>query len=123
MNKAKRAAVIAGNWKMNKTPSETTALINEMKPLVENAVKHRVGDAPNGGTVKLSTREFPEYYEIEIADNGVGFDTENFDKSEEPHIGIENVRSRLELMCNGTLSIESSVGNGTTVTIRIPKED
>lgn len=37
MNKAKRSAVIAGNWKMNKTPAETTALINEMKPLVANA--------------------------------------------------------------------------------------
>ena len=37
MNKAKRRTVIAGNWKMNKTPSETTALINEMKPLVKDA--------------------------------------------------------------------------------------
>ena len=37
MDKAKRAAVIAGNWKMNKTPAETTALINEMKPLVADA--------------------------------------------------------------------------------------
>ncbi len=37
MDKAKRSAVIAGNWKMNKTPAETTALINEMKPLVEGA--------------------------------------------------------------------------------------
>ena len=37
MNKAKRAAIIAGNWKMNKTPSEATALINEMKPLVAGA--------------------------------------------------------------------------------------
>ena len=37
MNKAKRNAVIAGNWKMNKTPAETTALINEMKPLVAGA--------------------------------------------------------------------------------------
>ena len=37
MNKAKRRAVIAGNWKMNKTPTETTALINEMKPLVADA--------------------------------------------------------------------------------------
>ncbi len=37
MNKAKRAAVIAGNWKMNKTPAQTTALINEMKPLVKDA--------------------------------------------------------------------------------------
>ncbi len=37
MNKHLRKAVIAGNWKMNKTPSETTALINEMKPLVKDA--------------------------------------------------------------------------------------
>lgn len=37
MDKAKRAAIIAGNWKMNKTPAETTALINEMKPLVADA--------------------------------------------------------------------------------------
>ncbi len=29
--------VIAGNWKMNKTPEEATALINEIKPLVEDA--------------------------------------------------------------------------------------
>ena len=29
--------VIAGNWKMNKTPAEATALINEIKPLVADA--------------------------------------------------------------------------------------
>ena len=29
-----RQTVVAGNWKMNKTPAETTALINELKPLV-----------------------------------------------------------------------------------------
>ena len=37
MNKALRKAVIAGNWKMNKTPSEAKALIEEMKPLVKDA--------------------------------------------------------------------------------------
>ena len=37
MNKQLRKAIIAGNWKMNKTPAETTALINEMKPLVADA--------------------------------------------------------------------------------------
>jgi len=29
-----RRKIIAGNWKMNKTPSEAIALINELKPLV-----------------------------------------------------------------------------------------
>lgn len=37
MNKALRKAVIAGNWKMNKTPNEAKALIEEMKPLVADA--------------------------------------------------------------------------------------
>lgn len=31
-----RKKIIAGNWKMNKTPSETVQLINELKPLVAN---------------------------------------------------------------------------------------
>lgn len=37
MNKAKRKAVIAGNWKMNKTRPEAKALIEEMIPLVKDA--------------------------------------------------------------------------------------
>ncbi len=35
MNKAKRNAVIAGNWKMNKTPAEAEALIGEIKAKLE----------------------------------------------------------------------------------------
>ncbi len=31
-----RRMIIAGNWKMNKTPSEAVALVNELKPLVKN---------------------------------------------------------------------------------------
>ena len=37
MNKALRQAVIAGNWKMNKTRPEARALIEELKPLVAKA--------------------------------------------------------------------------------------
>ena len=36
MDKAKRTAVIAGNWKMNMTPSQAVELINTLKPLVAN---------------------------------------------------------------------------------------
>lgn len=34
----KRKTVIAGNWKMNKTPSETTAFVKELIPVVKDAV-------------------------------------------------------------------------------------
>lgn len=33
-NNMSRKKIIAGNWKMNKTPSEAVALVNELKPLV-----------------------------------------------------------------------------------------
>lgn len=31
-----RKKIIAGNWKMNKTPSEAVALVETLKPLVAN---------------------------------------------------------------------------------------
>ena len=34
--KMARKKIIAGNWKMNKTPSEAVALVNELKDLVKN---------------------------------------------------------------------------------------
>ncbi len=37
MNKALRKAVIAGNWKMNKTPAEAKELISAIAPLVKDA--------------------------------------------------------------------------------------
>ena len=37
MNKAKRKAIIAGNWKMNKTRPEAKELLTAIKPLVANA--------------------------------------------------------------------------------------
>lgn len=37
MNKNLRKPAIAGNWKMNNTPGQAIALIEELKPLVKNA--------------------------------------------------------------------------------------
>ena len=41
---------------------------------------------------------------------------------ERKHLGIRNIRGRLEAMVNGTLQIESTEGVGTKVLIQIPKE-
>ena len=38
------------------------------------------------------------------------------------HVGLRNIRERLKVMVNGTLDIESTVGVGTKVHIKIPKE-
>ena len=62
------------------------------------------------------------FYEITIRDNGKGFDTDSLDAMEGLHLGIRNVRERIEKMCKGTLDIQSEPGAGTKVVIRIPEE-
>lgn len=92
-----------------------------LQPLVENAVKHGVGMKEEGGTVWISAREEPEYYEIRVRDDGVGFDPAGPMKDDRPHVGISNVRRRLEMMCQGRLEIKSVPQEGTEAIIQIPR--
>ncbi|MBO6148413.1 MAG: histidine kinase, partial [Lachnospiraceae bacterium] len=90
--------------------------------LVENAVKHGVAKAEDGGTVTISTWEGKDSYSVEIRDDGVGFDMEQHEKDDRTHIGIENVRTRLRVISGGELYIFSAPGEGTKAIIKIPKK-
>lgn len=91
-----------------------------VQPLVENAVKHGLGQKKGGGRVGISSREKPECFEVVIKDDGVGYDA--LDTGALSETGIQNVRWRLADMVNGSLEIESVAGEGTTAVIRVPKE-
>ena len=92
-----------------------------VQPLVENAIKHGLMGLEKGGIVTISAYETEEYYVVEVADDGVGFDiSAGYDETK--HVGIKNIRGRIEAMCNGSLDIESKIGSGTKATIKIPKE-
>lgn len=95
-----------------------------VQPIVENAVKHGVCAREDGGRVLLRTMETTEAYLILVLDDGIGFIPQDFSDSSDGklHIGIRNVRSRLESMVGGTLEIQSVPGAGTTAIIRIPKK-
>ena len=96
-----------------------------LQPIVENAVRHGVRGRKGVGTVRVATREYPDRWEIIVADDGPGFDPETpvlTDDGRE-HIGISNVRDRLERISGGTLQIRSAPGSGTVVTIIIPKKE
>ena len=90
-----------------------------VQPLVENAIRHGVRGREEG-IVTVSAWMDETCHVVEIRDNGVGFDPDARKTPGETHIGIENVRSRLEQLCGGTLKVESEIGKGTIVTIRIP---
>ena len=92
-----------------------------VQPIVENAVKHGTSKKRGGGKVTISTREEKENYVITVSDTGCGFDPAKPKNDGKVHVGIENVKQRLTNMCAGTLTIQSTVGEGTVATIRIPK--
>lgn len=91
-----------------------------VQPLVENAIKHGLMGLEEGGTIVVSTYETKKDYCIRVQDNGVGFDKNATD--DKKHVGLQNIRRRLETMCSGTLTVESEPGVGTTALITIPKE-
>ena len=92
-----------------------------VQPIVENAIKHGLMKLQKGGAIRVVSYETDNHYCVSVEDDGVGFDTDVL-LDERKHVGIRNIRGRLEAMVNGTLQIESTEGVGTKVLITIPKE-
>lgn len=92
-----------------------------VQPLVENAVKHGIFNKVGGGVIALRTSQQADDIIISVEDNGIGFDPESpvWQSEEHAHVGLVNVRSRLENMAGGQMTIQSAPGEGTTVTVRI----
>ena len=88
-----------------------------LQPIVENAVKH--GMDPYAGPLHVSIRTLhsDNAVQIIVEDDGSGFDPNDVN---ETHTTLENIRQRLEIMCKGSMSIESHDKKGTIVTITIP---
>lgn len=92
--------------------------------LAENAVKHGIEQLTQGfGRITIKTRRTSSSDLIIVRDNGVGFDVEEYNNDPGSHVGIINARERLKQLLGATLIIESEPGNGTTVTIIIPRKD
>ena len=92
-----------------------------VQPLVENAVKHGVGKKVGGGTVTIHTSETENEYIICVTDDGVGFTEGEYADDGSTHVGLENIRKRLNMMIHAELQMESKIGEGTKACIVIPK--
>ena len=99
-----------------------------VQTLVENAVSHGIRKNRGGrGTLSIRSYETDHAHVIEVEDDGVGFDVRSGRTSENKdagraHIGLANLKERLKYMCDGSFRIKSSPGEGTTVTVEIPKK-
>ena len=107
------------SFEMNSEDFHIPALT--VQPIVENAIKHGLMKLQKGGTIHVISYETDTDYCVSVVDDGVGFDTSLL-LDERKHVGLRNIRERLKAMVNGTIEIESTVGVGTKVLIKIPKE-
>ena len=92
-----------------------------VQPLVENAIKHGLMRLETGGTVTIRSYETATHFCVEVTDDGVGFDPDA-PLDEKKHVGLRNIRGRLNAMVDGDLILESKPGVGTKAVIMIPKE-
>ena len=59
------------------------------------------------------------YYVIRVVDDGHGTSTELPEQKNKKSVGTENVKTRLKVLCNGTLSV-NKLEVGTEAVIKIP---
>ncbi|WP_163970558.1 sensor histidine kinase [Oceanobacillus halotolerans] len=78
---------------------------------IQNAIKHA-----EATFVKVKLEICNQYITVIVKDNGKGFDP---DEKKEKSFGIIGMRERVEML-EGELSIDSTIGKGTSVIIKVP---
>ncbi|WP_348651694.1 sensor histidine kinase [Paenibacillus silviterrae] len=106
-----------------------------LQPIVENAFVHGLEGMEKGALLRLDIRRVTEGVQIAIQDNGRGMTEEmrqallrlegESDKKQSTGLGTRNVFKRLQLFYgrHDLVSISSTPGKGTTVTLLLPQRE
>ena len=109
----------------------------KFKQIILNLLSNAIKFTPKGGNVTLSTGFGGDGdFELTVSDTGVGMAAGDLEKALAPFAQVDNGRQRnhegtglglpisraLAELHGGTLQIESELGFGTTVTVRLPSE-
>jgi LytS/YehU family sensor histidine kinase len=97
-----------------------------LQPLVENAVQHGLHSSPRPGRVRLLARPAGGWLELSVSDNGEGVSSTEVERvffAVGPRVhALVLLRRRLQGLFGRSyqLEVRSEVGDGATVTLRIP---
>ena len=109
-------------------PALLTALIPpfSLQPLAENAVQHGLNSSPRAGRLQLVVRPRGPSLEMSVSDDGRGVpstEVEHIFFAERARVhALVLLRRRLQGLYGRSFQLEvrSEIGEGTTVTVRIP---
>ena len=91
-----------------------------LQPLVENAIKYAGTEEAEDGYIRITSARTDGDIIITVADNGRGFD---FGAVRQNAAGLKNCEGRFKYLLNAEMTINSSPGEGTTVTVRLPAKE
>ena len=100
-----------------------------LQPLIENALYHGIKNRRGRGTITITGEWDGDDMLLKVADNGAGIEPEHLKELKAgvylPHhhgVGLKNVYQRIHLYCGEGygFNFESTLGQGTTVTVRLP---
>ena len=97
-----------------------------LQPLVENAIQHGLQSSPQAGRLELAVRTTGPWLEISVSDDGQGVAATEVEQrffAERPRVhALALLRRRLRGLFGDSfrLEVRSEIGEGTTVTMRIP---
>jgi LytS/YehU family sensor histidine kinase len=97
-----------------------------LQPLVENAVQHGLQSSANAGRLRLAVRVAEKWLEMSVSDDGQGVPSTEIERvffAKRPKVhALALLRRRLQILFGRSFHLEvlSEVGQGTTVTMRIP---
>jgi two-component system LytT family sensor kinase len=106
--------------------SQVLVLPFSFQPLVENAIQHGLHSSPGAGRLLLVVRTAGPWLELSVTDDGQGVpstDVEQLFFAERPRVhALALLRRRLQGLFGRSFQLEvrSEIGEGTTVTMRIP---
>lgn len=99
-----------------------------LQPLVENAVRHGLEAKEGPGHISITAEDSGAFAEVTIEDDGVGMDPAQLQSmlaghTDGDHVGLRNVDARLRQVYGDEhgLVIETAPGEGTLITMRVPK--
>jgi LytS/YehU family sensor histidine kinase len=99
-----------------------------LQALVENAVQHGLQSSANAGRLRLAIRAAGEWLELSVSDDGKGVasrEVEHVFFAQRPDLhALSLLRRRLQTLfgCSFRLEVYSEIGQGTTVTLCIPRQ-
>jgi two-component system LytT family sensor kinase len=93
-----------------------------LQPLAENAIKHAIAQAENGGKISIAANLENEHLIIRVADTGSGLASTS--DSKPSGVGLRNTLDRLDEFYGDTytFSLENSANGGLQVYMKLPLE-